>query len=416
VNALLAMPVALRLAGLFFIGLAVGALVNWAIYALAWRVRLISPWQARHHDAPPRRWSDFLPVIGWLGLRREAPIHGSGFWIRPLLLEIACGIGLAALYQWETSSGLAPPIPGVVPAPQWMLHQQFVSHAILIALMLAATFIDFDEKTIPDEITVPGTLIGLVLAAAWPNSHLPVVRTINPAIGLKGYGPLLFTSTDAWPPWLDDWGGLALGIGIFVAWCLALIPALSTLRRGWRKGAQYYFASIARYSSWRMMLALAIIGSVAITLVWRTGGPSWQGLLTALVGLAGGGVLIWAVRIVGWVALRKEAMGFGDVTLMAMIGAYLGWQACLVIFFLSPFAALIIALSQWALTGRRDIAFGPYLCLAALLVILKWASVWDFAGPLFAAGPLVPAVMAVCLVLMMGVLMLWRTVEQALFR
>jgi hypothetical protein len=196
---------------------------------------------------------------------------------------------------------------------------------------------------------------------------------------------------------------------------LALIPALATLRRGWRKGAQFYFASIAREGVWWKLLVLAAIGSAAIAGVWLRGGESWQALLTSLVGLAFGGGLIWAVRVVGWVALGKEAMGFGDVTLMAMIGAFLGWQACLMIFFLSPFAALVIALAQWLFTGRRDIAFGPYLCLAAVVVILYWPAIWDAVGPLFAAGWLVPTVLAVCLLLMMGLLMLWRVLEQALF-
>jgi prepilin signal peptidase PulO-like enzyme (type II secretory pathway) len=405
----------LRPAGLFVLGLVLGQFVNWGIYALAWFARPISPWQARHPDAPPRRWSDFLPVVGWLGLAREAPLHGRGFWVRPMLMELACGLGLAWLYWWEISEHLAPRMAGVAPATPAMLHQHFASHALLCLLMLVATFIDFDEKTIPDEITVPGTLIGLIFGVLWPASHLPVVRLLVPAVIGRGYGPLLLTSTDGWPPGLNTWRGLAVGSAIFIVWCLALIPALATLRRGWRKGAQFYFASIARERVWWKLLVLAALGSAAIAGVWLRGGESWQALLTSLVGLAFGGGLIWAVRVVGWVALGKEAMGFGDVTLMAMIGAFLGWQACLMIFFLSPFAALVIALAQWLVTGRRDIAFGPYLCLAALLVILFWPVIWDAVGPLFAAGWLVPMVLAVCLLLMMGLLMLWRVLEQAIF-
>ena len=40
------------------------------------------------------------------------------------------------------------------------------------------------------------------------------------------------------------------------------------------------------------------------------------------------------MRLIGTFALRREAMGFGDVTLMMMIGTFLGWQACLILFFL----------------------------------------------------------------------------------
>ena len=83
--------------------------------------------------------------------------------------------------------------------------------------------------------------------------------------------------------------------------------------------------------------------------------------------MAVGGVAVWLVRIVGSLALGQEAMGFGDVTLMGMIGAFLGWQPALLVFFLAPFTGVLIAVSQWLLTGRKDIAYGPFLCLAALL-------------------------------------------------
>ena len=45
-----------------------------------------------------------------------------------------------------------------------------------------------------------------------------------------------------------------------------------------------------------------------------------------MVGLLVGGAVIYAVRLLGWILFRKEGMGLGDVTLVAMIGAFLGWQ------------------------------------------------------------------------------------------
>ncbi len=146
------------------------------------------------------------------------------------------------------------------------------------------------------------------------------------------------------------------------------------------------------------------------------GRAHWQALLTSLVGLAFGGGLIWAVRIVGGLSLQKEAMGFGDVTLMAMIGVYVGWQACLMIFFLAPFVAVAVSVTQWIITRRRDIPYGPYLCLATLLLVLWWSPVWEnHAQPIFGLGRLIPAMMFFCLVLLGGLLSLWRLVEDALF-
>jgi prepilin signal peptidase PulO-like enzyme (type II secretory pathway) len=157
------------------------------------------------------------------------------------------------------------------------------------------------------------------------------------------------------------------------------------------------------------MGALAIGGCVAIATVWLAGGEWWRSLLTALVGMASGGLLVWFFRIVfGWV-LAEEAMGFGDVTLMAMIGAFLGWQSTLIVFFLAPFAAVAIAIGQWLFTGRRDIAFGPYLCFAAVVLIVRWDALWQrtLVG-LFALGWLIPAVIVACVGLMGPLLWIWR--------
>ncbi|HMP06983.1 MAG TPA: hypothetical protein PJ982_11575, partial [Lacipirellulaceae bacterium] len=52
-------------------GVVAGAAVNWAVYALAWNRRAISPWSRPAAGALPRTWADRIPVWGWWGLRRE---------------------------------------------------------------------------------------------------------------------------------------------------------------------------------------------------------------------------------------------------------------------------------------------------------------------------------------------------------
>ncbi len=96
--------------------------------------------------------------------------------------------------------------------------------------------------------------------------------------------------------------------------------------------------------------------------------------------------MIWVVRIIGRVVLDQEAMGFGDVTLMSMIGAFQGWQTCLIVFFLAPFAALAVGLLRYFLLRDREIPFGPFLCLAALVSIIYWAAIWDWASGIFSLG------------------------------
>lgn len=69
---------------------------------------------------------------------------------------------------------------------------------------------------------------------------------------------------------------------------------------------------------------------------------------------------------------ETESMGGGDVKLMAMVGAFLGWQRAMITFFLAPFFGAIIGIIN--LVSRKDhtIPYGPFLSLAAILSLL-WA-------------------------------------------
>lgn len=90
-----------------------------------------------------------------------------------------------------------------------------------------------------------------------------------------------------------------------------------------------------------------------------------------LMGLLIGGGVVWAIRILGTVAFGKEAMGLGDVHLMAGVGACLGWvDAALAV----PIAAVVglYCVIVSILANRpagRTMPFGPYLAAATLLVM-----------------------------------------------
>jgi prepilin signal peptidase PulO-like enzyme (type II secretory pathway) len=411
---ILALPLEVRLAALFVLGVFLGSAANLGIYRLAWRPRPISPWSRPDPAAPPRMFWDRIPVFGWLGLRRESALHGGGFWVRPMLLELLAGVGIAWLYWWETvaggllPAGIALPLP-----PEWLaaLHLEFVSHAVLIALMLVASLIDADEKIIPDEITIPGTLVGLLLAAAWPRTLLPDAIPLGGGAWALDF--LHLTSPGEWPGWLDgapQKGPLVLAVACWWLWCVALLPRSWYGRHGWRRAAELCWARIVRDPSTFRVLRMALMGALAIAVVWFRGGLGWQGLLTALVGMLASGGLVWLVRIFCTVALRREAMGFGDVTLMAMIGVYLGWQSCVVVFFLAPLAALIVGVLRLVLSRDREIPYGPFLCLAALFLIVRWQGIWDYTQHIFMLGWFVPLLMLACPVLMALMLFAWRLI------
>ena len=406
-------PLQFLLGAWFVLGVCLGCLVNLGVYRLAWSPRSISPWSQAPKGAPARRPDDRVPIFGWLGLRREWKLHGRGFWIRPMLVELLSGVGLATLYWWEVGQGgLCAVAPNPIPAA-WagILHVQFLCHAALMTLMLVASLIDVDEKTIPDAIVVPGTLLGLVAAALYPWSLLPANVAGPPG------SFLLLTSPKPWAGWLDGephLGSLGLALGCLWLWSFALMARTWYSRHGWLRALGLMLARLRRDPGTRTLLVLGLVGSLGILGVWLLGGPRWQGLLTALVGMAAGGGLVWAVRIIGAATLHREAMGFGDVTLMAMLGAFLGWQSCLIIFFLAPFAALVIGVLNLLLHSDHEIPYGPFLCSAAVVLIVRWAAFWSRLGQIFDLGPAVPLVMVVCLALMGLLLGLWRLLQRAL--
>ncbi len=429
----IALPLSLRLLLLGGIGLLAGALVNWAIYALAWFPLPVSPWSPVPGSAARRAWPTRIPVVGWWlrgtesadqriwavarfqKLGYEVPADWRPrlpFWLRPLLIEVGLGLALPGLYWLETEAGTLLPevwrqpatLAGLAPWTNWI----FWGHAVLLLLMVVATFIDLDEQTIPDAITVPGTLFALVWGTVSLAAFLPC--TVNGQLL-----PCLMTLPSGWSPQSSGTAGLLLAIAIWTAWCFALANRRVILRRGWKKGVQYFFAALVRPPGWKVLAGLFVAGLLAIPGVWGLlGGAHWQGLLTALVGLAVGGGTVWAVRLVAGWAMGEEAMGFGDVTLMGMIGAFLGWQASLMAFFLAPLAAIAIFLLQRILTGERAQAFGPYLCVGAAATVLGWPTFWG--GLLLPnLNPLTLTVLLACLLLMGVLLSLWRGIKALLW-
>jgi len=415
-NHLLTIPLEIRLALLAVIGAWVGGQLNRAIYRFAYRRREISPWSQRPESAPPRTWIDCMPIVGWFYLRREAEIHGDGFWVRPLLIELCTAVAFAWLYFWEIQGELLPSSRAVVLAGPVMLHAQYLSHVVLMCLMIVATFIDFDEKTIPDLVTVPGTLFALLLVTLLPAANLPVIVPAPPPAGAT-IGPIMATTPLPWRADFNGSYGLAIACLSYLVWIAALLHYTWTTRHGWKKALAYCFASLVRNKGQIIRsLIVAAAGLAWIVAVWSAGGPRWQALLSALIGLAGGGGLVWMIRIIASHSLGKEAMGFGDVTLMAMVGSFLGWQAAVMIFFMAPVIGSLIAVVQWIITRRQELAFGPYLCAATAVLVVCWDPIWNgWAVDIFSLGWFIPLVLFACVGLMGVMLMIWRGVKAVLF-
>jgi leader peptidase (prepilin peptidase) / N-methyltransferase len=94
-------------------------------------------------------------------------------------------------------------------------------------------------------------------------------------------------------------------------------------------------------------------------------------LVQSLVGSVVGAGLILSIALLYKAARKVEGMGGGDVKLMAMIGAFLGWQMVFAVLFLAAFAGSVyglILLKRTGADGKTAVAFGSFLAPAAILM------------------------------------------------
>ncbi|MBI5358978.1 MAG: prepilin peptidase [Planctomycetes bacterium] len=96
--------------------------------------------------------------------------------------------------------------------------------------------------------------------------------------------------------------------------------------------------------------------------------PEAQALISSIAGAILGSGVIYLTGIIGKLVFRKEAMGLGDVYLMAGLGAFLGWQSILLVFLIGCIAGSFIGLFSLLLTKDHYIPFGPFLSLGAFIM------------------------------------------------
>ena len=362
---------------LFVFGAIVGSFLNVCIYRIQQQPGLWSALKGLWH--PPSRcprcrtniaWYDNIPIVGWIVLRGRC--RTCRMWISPRYpaVELLNALLFVAVYWMEIPPGWPPSVlasclyaadgPQTVPGLGGMsavlfLHLRYFYHLVLIEALLVASFIDLDRREIPDASTLPAMSVGILAALLLGRVHIVPAWSQNS--GMVYSFTRLF-----WPEWqINQFGD---------------VPA------------------------------------------WFSTYPHLHGLLVSVAGLIVAGGLTWIVRLIGFWVLRREAMGFGDVILMALIGSFLGWQASVLAFFLAPALALVLLPLQLFFDRDRYIPYGPYLSGAALLVMLGWQPIWNGAGTwagasrVFALGPLLPIVFGVMLVLFVVTLMLVQGVKR----
>lgn len=332
---------------LFIIGCCIGSFLNVCIHRFPSRQRLRDQLKSlnSHGSGCPKcsvaiRWYDNVPLFGWLLLRGRCRNCHLPISPRYPLVELLTGILFVALFQlemppnfWGTvdPGGLYTPdgpqnLTTFWPAPVW-LHVRYALHIAMICCLIVATFIDLELWIIPDGSTVPMMVLALLVAG---------------------------TFGQAWivPVWFQD---------------ASVVSTLRSIAPDWMKVLLF---------SWD-------------SLPFAIASPHLHGLLVSAAGLIVGGGVVWMVRLLGAWVLKREAMGFGDVVLMAMVGSVIGWQPVLVVFFLAPVLAISVALLSLIFRRRDEIPYGPWLSLATFLLLAFWKTLWPFAERIFDMGPFV---------------------------
>lgn len=119
-------------------------------------------------------------------------------------------------------------------------------------------------------------------------------------------------------------------------------------------------------------ILIGFTGSIFTSLV------SWQ--QSALGILIGGGIL-YGIAFIYYLLTKRDGMGGGDIKLLAMIGAFLGWQSLLYVVFASSLTGSIVGvlvMIKQGKGGRTRIPFGPFLALSAISYLFFQDTIFRF--------------------------------------
>lgn len=246
----------------FVFGSMVGSFLNVCIYRLPRGESIISPWSHCPHCKKGIAWYNNIPFLSYLILKGKCRNCGAKITFRYFIVEFLTALLFLLLFG---KFGLSFNLP---------------IYLIFTCGLIIATFTDFEHWIIPDVVTCPGMILGLILSIVYPNLQ-------------------------------------------------RILP------------------------HWSKMCT-----------------SPWEGLLASLFGAISGGAFLYLIGIVGKKAFKKEAMGGGDVKLLAMVGAFLGWQMVALTIFLSSLFGSVVGIVIKLRKGQSYIPYGPYLALGAIVSLL----------------------------------------------
>lgn len=270
----------------FICGLILGSFLNVCIYRLPLDQSIFKP---RSHCPECKNTVagyDNIPLISYLLLGGKCRYCKKPIAIRYFLVELITGILFLLIHYIFDGPNLAS-----------------ITYSVLTAALIVITFIDFDHFIIPDNITYPGMILGLLMSIL--------------LIYMPQTSPILIAE----PNIFSYWSG------------------------------------------------------------------KYHPLVNSIIGLLTGGGILYLIAVIAAAIMKKEAMGGGDIKLLAFLGSFIGWKLILLTLIFASFIGSIIGgimllmmrrkNQDTALTGHY-IPFGPYLAIGALIAILWGNQIIDW--------------------------------------
>ena len=363
----------------FLFGAFIGSFLNVCIHRLPRNESVVLPPSRCYSCGTQVQWYDNLPVMSYLLLRGRCRWCDATFSPRYLLLEIMVA-AISALVMWWAFNDPAAPAPWLLALGANDLVARAIAAAVTLSLaylLVVASFIDLEHMIIPDELTKPFQLAAPLLALG-SGSVLGHKLLFDPTNWLVHQNilnqPVLTTSIFIWK-FMVVVGVVLLALALSLPLAKYIYSQFCPPEQRWDEASHQGFRTGVLWFMVATIPACAVV--LGLVIVQPGGDHGWWQMCAghgalAIFGSLTGWMMLYVVGLLGTIAFRRNAMGFGDVKFLAPMGAFLGPIGVAYAFFFAAIVGTIVGLPLRSLASKREIPFGPWLAVGAILALI-WA-------------------------------------------